>query len=143
MRHGGVLSSEGQVLLLKPHMDAPVRKTKDHLSQIIQLAGQAIYRMTNDRVAFTNVAGQLYPLRSVEVLAGSLVHESFIECDFLELPQLLLIERAHAQTSEALASLTLASCLFWTFNFRHPVSHSRKATYVKRNSVNTGHVTQG
>lgn len=69
MRHRGVLTSEGEVFFLKADVDAALCESEHYLSQIVQIAGQPIHRMTNHCVAFPDVTGELFELRPVEVLA--------------------------------------------------------------------------
>ncbi len=60
----GVFAGEGQILLFEPYVNAAIREPEDHLPQIVQVAGQPIQRVTDDRVALTHVAGELGGLRT-------------------------------------------------------------------------------
>ena len=66
MGHGRVLSGEGEVSLFEPHVNAALRKPKDYLSQIVQVAGQPIHRVTDHCVALTHVPGKLIQFRPVD-----------------------------------------------------------------------------
>lgn len=94
MRHGRVFAGEGQILLFEPYVNAAIREPEDHLSQIVQVAGQPIHRVADHRVTLTHVAGQLFQFRPMEILAGRFVHEALVEMNAFELTQFLLIEGA-------------------------------------------------
>ena len=91
MRHRRVLAREGQILFLESDMDSPLGKPKNNLPQIVQITGQPIHGVADHRIPFSDVAGKLFELRAMEVLARSLVYETLIERDLLKLAQLLLV----------------------------------------------------
>ena len=109
---GEFFTGKSQVLLLKPHVNAAICESKDHLSQIVQVTGQPIHRVADHRVALTHVAGKLFQLRPVEILAGCFVHETLVEMDTFELTQLFLIERADAQIADGLSGSAFPFCSF-------------------------------
>ena len=103
-------------------MNASVRKSKDDLPKMIEVASQPVHGMIDDSVLVPNVRGELYELRPVKVFAESPVDEALVEQNASSWRQLLLIERANAQVAKVLTASTLASCHFWFFDFRHAVA---------------------
>ena len=91
-------------------VDAALREPEDYLTQIVQVAGQPVHRMADDRITFTDVACKLYELRTVEILARGLIDETLIERDAFQLTQFLLIERADPQIANHLTGLPLPFC---------------------------------
>ena len=66
---------KGRLSFTKPDVDAALYQIERQLSKIVEVSGQPVHRVTNDRVALTHEAqhgGELWPVR---VFAGSLVYE--------------------------------------------------------------------
>ncbi len=64
--NGRILAREGQVLLHKDDMDAPLRQTQHDSPQVLEVAGQPVHRVTKHCIAFADEAlhgHQLGPLR--------------------------------------------------------------------------------
>ena len=53
-------------------MDTPLIEPENDLKQIVQVAGQSIHGVADDRVTLADVPCYLFELGTVEVLAGGL-----------------------------------------------------------------------
>ncbi len=108
VRHGGVLTRKGQVLFLETDLDAAPCQSKNDLPQIIQVPGQPVHRMADDRIALSDIADELFELRTVEALAGGFVDESHVELHTFQLAELFLVKGADAQVADELTSSLLS-----------------------------------
>lgn len=81
VRHWRVLTGERQVLFFEPDVDAPLGKSQDDLTEVIQVTGQAVHRVTNNGVSFPDVVHELLELRPVHVFTRSLVSEPLVELE--------------------------------------------------------------
>jgi len=91
MRHGRIFSRKGKILLLEANIDAPLRQGNDQLSEVVQVPGEPVHRMTKDRIPLSHVAEQLFELWPVDALSGSFIDKTLVEGEAVQLTQFLFV----------------------------------------------------
>ncbi len=113
-----------KALLHKPDVDASLDQLEDELTQVVEVAGQPVHGVTDNGVPFADEAQHRIQLRSVRVFTGSLVREQLVRFETVELPEISLVEGAHAliPNHQSLSRGRRAGlCSDRFFSFRHQV----------------------
>ena len=90
---------EGQLLLPELDMDTAPGQIQDDPAQVIQVAGQPVHGMADQRVPFPDEGQQELELGSMNILAGRFIGKHFVEFKALKLAKFVLINSAYAQVS--------------------------------------------
>ena len=83
--------------------DAAPRQCLHDGAEVVEIAREAVHAVNDHRIAGAGERGQRLQLRTLGILAGSLVGERAIHRDVLKLPFGILVVRAYAHVADALA----------------------------------------
>ncbi len=91
IRHWRLCSGEGKTFLDEADVNAATGQIKHQLSQVVQVAGEPIHRVADQRVAFPHKAQQQLQLWTLQIPPRGSIGERLIQLFAVELAQLTLV----------------------------------------------------
>src|SRR5262249_3882417 len=104
MSHGRILSREGETFLDKLDAYAAPCQLLHNLSQVVQVTGQPIHAMDDDRIAIAGKSQKRLQLGSLGVLPRSFVGKDTVDRNVLQLALGVLVKAADAHITDPLSA---------------------------------------